>query len=110
MENVTLISTQMPTHTHALSLTLSIQANNQKATDSVPAGSINSLAAFYDVSNDNPIAGYNNLAPNTALNVGSNPISGTAGLAGGSQPHSNMQPFLSIYYCIALQGFFPSRG
>lgn len=27
---------------------------------------------------------------------------------GGSQPHSNMQPYLSISFCIALQGIFPS--
>ena len=28
---------------------------------------------------------------------------------GGSQPHQNMQPFLVLNYCIALQGIFPSR-
>ena len=30
--------------------------------------------------------------------------------AGGSQPHSNMQPYLSLTFCIALQGIFPSRN
>jgi microcystin-dependent protein len=109
-ETVTLLTTQIPAHTHALTLTLSISANNAKATDSTPTGSINSLAAPYDVSNDNPIAGYNNQAPNTALNVGANPISGTAGLTGGNQPHSNLQPFLALNYCIALVGIYPSRG
>jgi microcystin-dependent protein len=29
---------------------------------------------------------------------------------GGSQPHQNMQPFLTISFCIALQGIFPSRN
>lgn len=29
--------------------------------------------------------------------------------AGGSQPHSNMQPYLVVNFCIALQGIFPSR-
>jgi microcystin-dependent protein len=28
--------------------------------------------------------------------------------SGGSQPHSNMQPFLTLNFCIALQGIFPS--
>jgi microcystin-dependent protein len=28
--------------------------------------------------------------------------------AGGSQAHLNMQPFLSLSFCIALQGIFPS--
>ena len=32
----------------------------------------------------------------------------TNGSAGGSQPHTNMQPYLVLTYCIALQGIFPS--
>jgi microcystin-dependent protein len=31
------------------------------------------------------------------------------GIAGGSQPHENRQPFLVLNICIALQGIFPSR-
>lgn len=31
------------------------------------------------------------------------------GVTGGSQPHSNMQPYLTLNFCIALQGIFPSR-
>jgi microcystin-dependent protein len=38
----------------------------------------------------------------TALNTGSVPN------VGGSQPHPNMQPFLTLSFCIALQGIFPS--
>ncbi len=30
--------------------------------------------------------------------------------AGGDQPHNNMQPYLTFYFCIALQGVFPPRG
>lgn len=30
--------------------------------------------------------------------------------AGGSQAHNNMQPYLAIRFCIALQGLFPSRN
>ena len=29
---------------------------------------------------------------------------------GGSQPHNNMMPFLTLNFCIALQGVFPPRG
>jgi microcystin-dependent protein len=29
---------------------------------------------------------------------------------GGSQPHQNMQPFLTLNFCIALQGIFPSQN
>ena len=38
----------------------------------------------------------------TALNAGS------VGTVGGSQPHQNMQPYLVLNICIALQGVFPS--
>jgi microcystin-dependent protein len=31
-------------------------------------------------------------------------------LAGGDQPHNNMQPYLTFYFNIALQGVFPPRG
>ena len=30
--------------------------------------------------------------------------------AGGNQPHNNMQPYLTLNFCIAMQGVFPSRG
>ena len=30
-------------------------------------------------------------------------------IVGGSQPHQNMQPFLALNFCIALQGIFPSQ-
>jgi microcystin-dependent protein len=31
-------------------------------------------------------------------------------MAGGGQPHNNMQPYLVLSFCIALQGIFPSRN
>ena len=34
----------------------------------------------------------------------------SAAPAGGDQPHNNMQPYLTCYFCIALQGVFPPRG
>jgi microcystin-dependent protein len=35
---------------------------------------------------------------------------GTLGNVGGSQPHSNQSPYLTLNFCIALQGVFPSRN
>jgi microcystin-dependent protein len=37
-------------------------------------------------------------------------IAGTVGNVGGSQAHQNMQPFLTLTFCIALIGVFPSRN
>ena len=34
----------------------------------------------------------------------------TIGNTGGSQPHLNMQPFLTLSFCIALQGIYPSQN
>jgi microcystin-dependent protein len=36
-------------------------------------------------------------------------VPGTISNTGGSQPHPNMQPYLVITFCIALQGIFPSQ-
>jgi microcystin-dependent protein len=41
-----------------------------------------------------------------------NPVamnSGSITTAGGGQPHENMQPYLTVSFCIALQGIFPSQ-
>ncbi len=37
-------------------------------------------------------------------------VSGTMTNAGGGQAHENLQPFLAVNFCIALQGLFPSRN
>lgn len=43
--------------------------------------------------------------------TGATPMAADAiGPAGAGQPHPNMQPFLVVNYCIALQGIFPSRS
>jgi microcystin-dependent protein len=41
---------------------------------------------------------------------GAQMASGAIGLQGGGQAHSNMQPYLVLNFCIALQGIFPSRN
>jgi microcystin-dependent protein len=35
---------------------------------------------------------------------------GTLGITGGGQPHNNMQPYLTLNFCIALQGVYPPRN
>ena len=47
-------------------------------------------------------------AYNTSANATMN--SAAVGNQGGSQPHNNMQPYLTLNLCIALQGIFPSRN
>jgi microcystin-dependent protein len=78
----------MPTHTHAAN------ASNNDASDSAPQG--NYPAAI-------PAGGYAASA-NAQMNAG------LVGSTGGSQPHTNIQPYLTLNLCIALEGIFPSRN
>lgn len=88
-ENHTLTQPEIPVHTHLIS------GSGATVSEASPAGSI------WAASVENP---YKASAPDTTMNAAS------MGAAGGSQPHSNMQPYLTINYCIALEGIFPSRN
>ncbi len=89
-ESVTLISSQLPAHAHSFTTPCN--------TDDPNAGSPknNFPAAVGD-----PIYA---TTSNAAMGAG------TTGVLGGSQPHDNRQPLLTLNYCIALQGIFPSRN
>lgn len=77
---------EMPSHTHAV---VAAQSNANVPT---PTGN------FFGTSNNMYAAATNltSLRADTVTNVG------------GSQAHLNMQPFLTLSFCIALQGIFPS--
>jgi microcystin-dependent protein len=83
----TLSIAELPTHTHW------VQANNNPGTSATPLSTV--LAK----------ANANTYGPAQSL-VAMNANSTTA--TGGSQAHLNMQPFLTLSFCIALQGIFPS--
>ncbi|QBB71918.1 phage tail protein [Pseudolysobacter antarcticus] len=92
-ENVTLLSAQMPAHTHAFVV------NTAVATTASPAGNIPatpSAVQMYDV--DVPVV--------PALAMDPNSIS----FSGGNLPHDNMQPYLAITFMIAWAGVFPTRN
>jgi microcystin-dependent protein len=85
----TLSVAELPTHTHTL------QAASGAGTTAIPgAGVVLSSSANYEA--------YRTPSSLTTLTPS------TVGNAGGSQAHLNMQPFLTINFCIALQGIFPS--
>ena len=83
----TLSISEIPTHTHVLSGT------TQTGDTPLPAGNL--LA-------DSPVQLYAAASALTSLTAG------TVTNTGGSQAHLNMQPFLTLSFCIALQGIFPS--
>lgn len=84
----TLSTAELPTHTHT------VNGTSGDGTQVVPAGAGLAKAA--------PANPYHNPTNLSAMN----PASITN--VGGSQAHLNMQPFLTLSFCIALQGIFPS--
>jgi microcystin-dependent protein len=91
-ESVTLLESEMPIHAHTL------QANAAQADLQAP-GPARVLARA---------SGGSAYQANTSANLV--PMAPEAlALAGGDQPHNNMQPYLTLNFCIALQGIFPQR-
>lgn len=85
----TLTSGEMPTHIH------SANASSAAGNDPTPGAHLlaSPLSASYR-------------APGTAVALAAS----TIGNIGGSQAHQNMQPYLVLSFCIALQGIFPSQN
>lgn len=94
-ENVTLISTQMPAHTHALT------ASNSAADQPIPEGNVTATRIESSV----PVNSYT-----TPNNINTTMAPNSIGVAGGSQPHNNMSPFTCINFIIAMEGIYPSRN
>jgi microcystin-dependent protein len=104
-ETVTLTVNQLPAHNHAVTLTgltATLNGSESPADQNTPTG--NALAAP-----DSAI--YAGAPPNKALASGSVAVSGnpTCALTGNNLPIPTMPPFVSVNYCIAYQGIFPSR-
>jgi microcystin-dependent protein len=90
-ENHTLTLQEMAAHNHPVQGT-SVTANqNNPASNALAASSGFQLYTTQ-------IASLMPLDPNTIAN------------GGGSQPHSNLQPYLVLNFIIALEGIFPSRN
>ena len=90
-ETVTLLESEIPAHSHAMRGTTGDPAD-VKIPNPNAAWGISQQAQIYQANNDVFMAP-EALAP-----------------AGGDQPHNNMQPYLTFYFNIALQGVFPPRG
>jgi len=89
-DTVTLLESEMPAHSHGLT------ASDQEATDQSPinemfAGGIGGINLYAAPASITQLAG------------------GTLTTAGGAQPHNNLMPYLTLNFCIALQGVFPPR-
>jgi microcystin-dependent protein len=90
VESVTILSVNVPPHTHQLN------ASGATATGTRPAAG--------DLLGSQ---GANAYVAASALGAMS---AATVSTVGGSQPHENRQPYLVMNWCIALSGIFPSRN
>jgi microcystin-dependent protein len=89
-ESVTLLSTEMPSHSHSL----------MGGASGLTASPANAAMAP-------PVTGasaYRIPGPTVAM------AGDSIGPSGGGQPHENRQPYLGLNFCIALQGIYPSRN
>lgn len=104
-ESVTLATANMPAHTHPVQLALTFAAPASTApgdTDTpgpgaVPAGASGS-AIYGQGARDTTLAG---AAVGGNVNLGN---------TGGNQPFDSRPPYLTLNWCIALEGIFPARG
>lgn len=88
-ENHTLIQSEMPQHSHA------IYASEMLSDSKTPQNNRWGTT---------PVSAYHTASPDVKMSLQS-----VANL-GGSQPHNNMQPYLTVSFCIAIQGIFPTRN
>lgn len=93
-ETVALLTTQMPAHTHALVATSAAASATTPGTTVLP-GAVGG-DSYYAADLTGAIA-----IPASAQSVGT---------TGASQPHENAMPTLTVQYCIATTGIFPSQA
>ncbi len=94
---VTLTSNQIPIHNHAIISQVVAPGGAAEHAATPPSGG--------SIGPSNPDGLYNT---SPTINAAFSPSA--IGATGGSQPHDNMQPYLTLRFCIALAGVFPSRS
>jgi microcystin-dependent protein len=93
-ENITLLSAQMPTHTHPL------VATSNAASTSTPGPTVMHGALVSDTTY------LTNLTGSSTVPLGMNAITPQ----GGNSSHNNLMPTLTVSFCIAWAGIFPSQS
>lgn len=91
-ETVSLLESEIPSHSHVL------RANTDFADLQTPSPA-RSMARSQNAS------AYQSTTNSNIVNLSGNALAP----AGGDAPHNNMQPYLTFYFCIALQGVYPPR-
>lgn len=104
-ENVTLTINNMPGHNHTFQGHQGTSSNN--GNDSLPGGQLPAVPVVNISGTDHNVNAYVSGAQPDGQFAG---LVGTIGITGGSQPFSNIQPYLCVNFIICLEGIFPSRN
>src|SRR6202790_1465274 len=89
-DTVSVLESEIPSHSHPLN------ASQSDGTDTKPGNELPAQGVGIQI--------WDTSSPNTQL------ADSAVAPAGGDQPHNNMQPYLTLNFCIALQGVYPPRS
>ena len=92
VDSITLLQSEIPVHTHALMADTLDPANLNTPTPARVLAQSSGVFAYQTTASNLGLMAFQALPP-----------------AGGGLPHNNMQPYLTLNFCIALQGIFPQR-
>ena len=88
-ETVSLLESEIPAHSHTVNVSAGDGNDQSPVAEKLATG----------------IGGINHYGTGGLTQLNGNAVTP----AGGDQPHNNMQPYLTLNFCIALQGIFPQR-
>jgi microcystin-dependent protein len=89
-DSVSVIQSELPSHNHQVRAQTIDQGDNRIPSPNLHLGN---TQLYSDAAN-----------ANVALNEA------TISMTGGSEPHDNLMPYVTLTFCIAVQGIFPKRG
>ncbi len=97
-ESVTLIQSEMPAHTHQF------QASSAVGTTADPTNNVPGKPVWASGNQFGAGIAYTSSAPDQQMHPQA------LNITGGGLPHNNLQPYLALNFCIAMQGIFPPRS
>jgi microcystin-dependent protein len=97
VETVTLLTSEMPVHNH------SMMAHSTAGTNANVSNAVLANASWVSGTSFGAVNAYSTTVPADTL------MSQTLAISGGSLPHNNLQPYLTLNFCIAMQGVYPAR-
>jgi microcystin-dependent protein len=96
-DTVTLLQSEIPAHAHFFMVTTTAGTTESAPNNQLGVGGSGQKGQSYSANLYSPSP------PNQMMSFNA------IGVAGGNLPHNNMMPYLTLNFCIALQGVFPAR-